>query len=122
MTLPIGKEPVIYKMHGNRHGAVETEDAYLITEEDYVEFLAGMQVPPVILRKLKNSSILFLGYGLRDWNVRVLLSSLNRVGRGFAWAVQRDPEEVDERLWQARKVEIVSMELDQFVERLEAMA
>ena len=122
LTLPIGRAPVIYKMHGHRHGGDDAQDAYLITEEDYVEFLAGMQVPPVVLRKLKNSSILFLGYGLRDWNVRVLLSNLRRVGRGFAWAVQRDPEVVDERLWQARNVEVLRMEIDAFVDRLEAPA
>jgi hypothetical protein len=122
LNLPIGEEPVIYKMHGHRHRIDDTQDAYLITEEDYVEFLAGMQVPPVVLRKLKNSSILFLGYGLRDWNVRVLLSNLRRVGRGFAWAVQRDPVEVvDEHLWKARNVEILRMEIDAFVVQLEAM-
>jgi hypothetical protein len=121
LTLPIGEAPVIYKMHGHRHGGDDTQDAYLVTEEDYVEFLAGMQVPPVVLRKLKNSSILFLGYGLRDWNVRVLLSNLRRVGRGFAWAVQQNPKMVDERLWQARNVQILRMELNAFVAQLEAM-
>ena len=121
LTLPIDKKPIIYKMHGHRHGGSEREDAYLITEEDYVEFLAEMQVPPVILRKLRNSSLLFLGYGLRDWNVRVLLRNLRQVGRGFAWAVQHDPEEVDERLWQARSVEILPMKIDQFVEQMEAL-
>lgn len=123
LTLPIGKVPVIYKMHGHRHGEDESRDAYLITEEDYVGFLARLQqVPQVVRRKLKNSSLLFLGYGLHDWNVRVLLSELSRGDRGgFAWAVQRDPKKVDKRLWRARNVEIVRMEIDAFVEQLEAM-
>jgi len=122
LSLPIGRVPVIYKMLGHRHRGDDTQDAYLITEEDYVEFLAGMRVPPVVLRKLKNSSILFLGYGLRDWNARVLLRNLRRVGRGFAWAVERDPRVIDERLWHARNVEVLRIELDAFAAQLEAMA
>jgi hypothetical protein len=58
------------------------QDSYVITEEDYVKFLSRLNAaPPVIPLRLANhfrkSQFLFLGYSLEDWNVRVILDSLN---------------------------------------------
>ena len=50
-----------------------------------------------------------------------MLHKLRKVGRGFAWAVERNPRAIDKRLWQARNVEILPMEIDQFIEQLEAL-
>jgi SIR2-like domain len=82
---------VLYKMHGSIDRqpdvAVSTpanspQDSYVITEEDYVKFLSRLNAaPPVIPLRLANhfrkSQFLFLGYSLEDWNVRVILDSLN---------------------------------------------
>jgi SIR2-like domain len=81
----------LYKMHGSIDRqpdvAVSTpanspQDSYVITEEDYVKFLSRLNAaPPVIPLRLANhfrkSQFLFLGYSLEDWNVRVILDSLN---------------------------------------------
>lgn len=122
LVLPIGQEPIIYKMHGHCDEDDQKGESFLVTEEDYVGFLAEMPVPPSILRKLRKATILFLGYGLRDWNVRVLLHNFRSAGRGQAFAVQKAPDPVDALLWDARKVDIVEMELDAFVDALKATA
>ena len=84
---------VLYKMHGSIDrrptgvGSATTsppQDSYVITEEDYVTFLSRLNTaPPVIPNKLANhfqkSHFLFLGYSLEDWNVRVILDSLNKL-------------------------------------------
>ena len=44
---------------------------------------------------------MFLGYSLRDWNLRVILNKIwdsQRVGYNH-WAIQLHPADVDERFW-----------------------
>jgi hypothetical protein len=69
------------------HGSVDIEnkdnDYFLITEEDYVDFLAsqgkGITIPQPLVEHLERQDdqlrFLFLGYGLQDWNFRVMLRS-----------------------------------------------
>ena len=82
---------VLYKMHGSIDRQPDValsaptnppQDSYVITEEDYVKFLSRLNAaPPVVPLRLANhfrkSQFLFLGYSLEDWNVRVILDSLN---------------------------------------------
>ena len=84
-------QTVLYKMHGSIDRQPDAsvgpstsppQDSYVITEEDYVKFLSRLNAaPPVIPLRLANhfrkSQFLFLGYSLEDWNVRVILDSLN---------------------------------------------
>jgi hypothetical protein len=80
---------VLYKMHGSisRSGTSPQTGAsvnFVITEEDYVAFLSKLSsappvVPPLFRSHFQRSSFLFLGYSLEDWNVRVILDSLNDV-------------------------------------------
>lgn len=69
---------IIYKMHGTASAAAW--NSFVITEEDYVRFLAQMTerqaVPARFKLKFQQSRFLFLGYGLRDWNFRVMLEGL----------------------------------------------
>lgn len=97
-------------------------DSYLITEDDYVEFLSRMTAAPVIpvtfAQHFSRSQFLFLGYGLNDWNLRVVLRNLVLKRREKSWAVQYKPSRLEEKLWQAREVDIYDMGIDDFVEGL----
>ena len=79
---------VIYKMHGTVWPDGEQWDNFVITEEDYIEFLSRMTtntssaVPAQFYQYSRNRSFLFLGYGLRDWNLRVVLRNLRRQFEG----------------------------------------
>ncbi len=42
LDLELGEEAVVFKMHGAPDPADEERDSYVITEDDYVEFLARM--------------------------------------------------------------------------------
>jgi hypothetical protein len=75
-TLELGTTTMLYKMHGS----VERSQ-FVITEEHYVEFLSRINgSPPAVPDQLKNyfrsHLFLFLGYGLGDWNFRVILDGL----------------------------------------------
>jgi hypothetical protein len=109
-------------------------DSYVISEEDYIDFLSRLTreqaVPGVLMRQFARRHFLFLGYSLRDWNLRVVLNNLRNVltagGPGMApgsrsWAIQHAPTDVERRLWGSRGVNIYDNGITQFVEELGAL-
>jgi hypothetical protein len=126
LDIDLSKGTVIYKMHGSFVRQSAEWDNFVITEEDYVEFLSRMSetVPPVFYAHCQSRSFLFLGYSLRDWNLRVVLRNLSRTlaRRGDeelpSWAIQRGPSELEIALWRKRNVEIFDIPLDEFTARI----
>jgi hypothetical protein len=134
LDLDLEHTTVIYKMHGTTWPASETWDNFVITEEDYVEFLSRMTtnsssaVPAQFYQYSRQRSFLFLGYSLHDWNLRVVLRNLRRqfetmTGKSDeddvpSWAIQRRPSPLERRLWSRRRVDIFDMDIDQFVSQL----
>lgn len=138
LDLDLEHTTVIYKMHGTVWPQSDQWDNFVITEEDYVEFLSRMTtntssaVPAQFYQYSRNRSFLFLGYSLRDWNLRVVLRNLRRLeGAGGAdqppqaqedevpsWAIQRNPSPLEQKLWDRRNVSIFDMDLNEFVTKL----
>lgn len=123
------KETVIYKMHGTFADKLSAkEDSLVITENDYVDFIATSMpsIPACILSHLPARHILFLGYSLEDWNFRVMLRSLRkeadrRLGCSFAWwAIQRDPSEMEQRFWDKRGVQLFDVDLVELIRKVSA--
>jgi hypothetical protein len=130
LDIDLKEATVLYKMHGTV-GAEERHDSFVITEDDYVEFLARMGIPAIFLRHFKQRYLLFLGYGLQDWNFRVLLKKIRDPGPSSGgtppahteprlnyWAIQRDPKRYEEKLWQKRGVDIYNLDLHDFAMKL----
>jgi SIR2-like protein len=125
---------VIYKMHGTVAPA-DRWDSFVISEEDYIDFLSRLTtrtaVPAAFFSHCRERSFLFLGYGLRDWNLRVVLRNLSRyVSPQSAddsdaeetpryWAIQKGPSELEMELWERRNVKIYDMDLEEFVRRMQ---
>lgn len=126
---------VIYKMHGTLGPETGKWDNFVITEEDYVEFLSRMTantaIPALFFQYFRERSFLFLGYSLRDWNLRVVLKNLSKhlVARARlqaeeeaevlpSWGIQRGPSELERKLWERRNVEIYDVALDDFVAQI----
>ena len=114
--------PVIAKIHGTvRRGQGFLDDSYVITETDFVDYLTDSDVwnvlPPPIGAKLKESHLLFMGYGLRDWNLRVMLHRAwsQQLLRLESWAIRDDADAVEVTLWQHRMVTTLSHDLKPFV-------
>jgi hypothetical protein len=117
--------PIIFKMHGSIDKSTRSNDCYLITEEDYVDFLgrtSGSYAPPYINALMEGKDFLFLGYSLLDWNVRVILRKLLRRPRtrGHArfWAIVSGRSAVEQEIWQAHDLNIYPMDLVEFGEQL----
>ena len=70
-------------MHGSVNRQSDEWDSFVITEEDYADFLLRMTgqtaVPKSLMLEFRTRRFLFLGYGLQDWNLRVILRNLKKV-------------------------------------------
>ena len=69
---------------------------------------------------MRKSHFLFLGYSLKDWNLRVILQRMwGDEGLGYnSWAIQAQPERREEKAWYRRGVELLDARLDQYAEEL----
>jgi hypothetical protein len=76
---PAEDRPLVYKLHGS----IERETTMVCTEDDVVQFLSCLinqspQLPSPVRKVFQQKSFLFIGYGLRDWNIRVMLRAMRR--------------------------------------------
>lgn len=119
------KRTVILKLHGavQRLGPPE-EDNYVITEDHYIEYLTHTditsQLPSVVTDKLRNSSFLFLGYGMKDWNLRAILQRIRgeQITTYGSWAIQKQVDAMEQAFWEKRNVKILKLDLEEYIELL----
>lgn len=117
---------VVYKMHGTVDRMDPSRDQYVITEDDYVDFLVRMTkkkaIPAVFAEPFQTRNFLFLGYSMEDWNLRVVLSRIHKEMRRAdditSWAVQLSPSSLESEFWGRRNVQIFDVALDDFVSHL----
>jgi len=138
LVIDLTTTTVIFKMHGTLPADSPPDgDTCVITEEDYAEFLARMTqsqaIPTIFHRHFHARSFLFLGYSLRDWNLRVLLHNLRlptaptddpaagaaRRRPPDSWAIQYMPSAFEREVWRSRGVRIFHEDLDRFAGELE---
>jgi SIR2-like domain len=117
------------------NGSVDDERAgfpwtknFVITEDQYIDYLsngsASETIPAQILAQLRDSCFLFLGYEISDWRLRVFLKRLcgssEVLGSGAQhWAVERDPDELDSRLWSRLRVNLFRSSVTEYLAGLE---
>ncbi len=81
---PAPEKPLVFHLHGN----MRMPRSLVLTEGDYLEFLANIAVsrteegthliPSVVLTAITDYPLLFIGYSLQDWTFRVLFHGLLR--------------------------------------------
>jgi hypothetical protein len=124
--LPLGNRAVILKIHGAVDRKLDERDSYVITEDHYIDYLArediSQLVLAVLLKILKRSHFLFLGYSLSDWNLRVILRRIwgEQKLKCKSWAVQKDASEVDQAIWRDRNVDTLALDLADYLKGLQA--
>jgi SIR2-like domain len=122
--LLVGGKTVILKIHGAVNRTDSESDSYVITEDDYIDYLARSNidelVPSSLMNAMRNGNFLFLGYGLRDWNLRVILKHIWAEQR-FAkqsWAIQHEADDFDTKFWRRLNVNIVTADLLAWIETM----
>jgi hypothetical protein len=122
--LDLEQRPVILKIHGAVDRREDADDNYVITEDHYIDYLAHGSIaklmPAYLMARMRNSHFLFLGYAMRDWNLRVILHYIwSQQARRFgSWAIERDPDPIDEKFWQRHRVEILEARLEDWVDAM----
>lgn len=123
--LSLERRTVILKLHGGVDATpARALESFVVTEDDYIDYLAygdiGGAVPVALAAKLRRSHFLFLGYGMRDWNLRLVLGRIwGAEGVSYrSWAVQRDVKPLERQFWRARDVDLLEVALDDYAEAL----
>lgn len=121
---------VIYKIHGAIDRSPAKKDQYVITEDDYIDFLTRMTkntaIPNIFADPFQNRPFLFLGYGLYDWNLRVVMNRIDKELRRpdiKSWAIETLSKPLEKTLWGHRNVTVFDgLTLDAFVQKLRGPA
>jgi len=104
---PTKEEPFVFKIHGD----LSERQSIVITDEDYITFVQRMAdkdenhpVPMSVRYHMKRWPTLFLGYSLRDYNLRLLFRTL-RWGTDesrypLSFSVDRGPDPLIQQIWQ----------------------
>jgi hypothetical protein len=116
------RRSVILKIHGHVDREQLGRDTFVITEDHYIDYLAGEGVraliPAYLMRRIRESDLLFLGYSMSDWNLRVILRQIwseQGISTG-GWSIQRSPSEIDRRFWARQRIEILDLALEDWVD------
>jgi hypothetical protein len=126
---------IVVKYHGGQaplsHPTLPI--SYLFTERDFIELAGAVPgaIPKALIRRLQQSSLLFLGHSLRDGSTEALVRAAHKDRCAkMSWAVQwSQPEagrpipgqafwEPVRRYWKAVGVELIVCPLERFVPEL----
>jgi hypothetical protein len=123
-TDPTPERPLLFKIHGD----LDRRESIVITDEDYITFVQRMAekenshpVPPTVRYRMMKWPILFVGFSLRDYNLRLLFRTLRwRVDPAkfpVCYSVDLKPDPLIVEVWehQRRFVTFVPQNLWNFV-------
>jgi SIR2-like protein len=117
--LSLDRRTVVLKLHGGLDQA-----SVVVTEDDYIHYLArgdvGEAIPVGLAARLRRSHFLFLGYGMREWNLRLVLDRMSG-GEPLSyrsWAVLPEARPLERQFWRSRDIDLLEQPLDEYVESL----
>jgi DNA-binding SARP family transcriptional activator len=123
--LALEERTVLLKIHGQvDRGESRELESFAVCEDDHIDYLIGGDaagaIPVQLAARLRRSHLLFLGYDVDDWSLRVFL---RRVWGGDrlayrSWAIQPGAQHVAGELWRERGAEVYDVSLDIYVAEL----
>jgi hypothetical protein len=122
--LNLDERTIVLKIHGAVNRADRNEDSYVISEDHYIDFLSQTSIAsvlPVLLNAhMQSSHFPFLGYSMRDWNLRVILRRIwgEQHLEYRSWSIQRRPDPLELEFWPKRNVDIYDVDLGEYVGKL----
>jgi hypothetical protein len=119
--------PFVFKMHGD----IEHPESIVITDEDYIHFILRMSnsgvydpIPKTLQVQFKRWPTLFIGYSLKDYNLRVLFRTLrwkvDRAGFPRTYSIDLYPDPLIKTVWgdRGRFVSFIAQDVWTFVPEL----
>jgi DNA-binding SARP family transcriptional activator len=123
--LALERRTVILKLHGGiDSGQDRAWESFVITEDDYIGYLVhgdiARAVPVSLAMRLRRSHFLFLGYGMREWNLRVVLNRLwgDETVEYRSWAVTAHAGPVERAFWRGRDIDVFEAPVEEYVDSL----
>jgi DNA-binding SARP family transcriptional activator len=122
--LALDERSVLLKIHGHvDRGATRERESFAVSEDDHIDYLVGDSagtVPVQLAARLRRSHLLFLGYDVDDWSLRVFLRRVWGSDRLAyrSWAVQRAADHIAGELWRERGAEVYDVSLDTYAGEL----
>ncbi|HEY2964394.1 MAG TPA: SIR2 family protein, partial [Pyrinomonadaceae bacterium] len=121
---PSSARPYLLKIHGD----IIDEKSIVITDEDYIQFVLRMTdkrkhrpIGEIMLTHLRRWPTLFIGYRLKDYNLRLLFKSLRwKLDDAIVpptYSVDSQPDVLIRDLWQERRrhIRFIEKNLWEFV-------
>ena len=100
------------------HGGVDRASRVVVTEDDFIGYLGdvGGAIPVALAARLRRSHFLFLGYGMRDWSLRLVLDRMwgGETPAYRSWAVVPEARPLERQFWRARDVDLLELPLDDY--------
>jgi hypothetical protein len=111
--------PAIVKLNGGIDPLGRWPESFVVASSDFEELSTRVPdvLPQVIWDALRTRSILFLGHGLREPDVRAIIRRRKREEAPMSWAVQLGKAEADIPYWRVAG----HADLSFYVERLESL-
>lgn len=111
---PSEEHPIYLKLHGD----LDNPESIVVTEEDYLVFIQKMGDPhqhPIhenIRARINNWPVLFVGYSLKDYNLRLLFRTLrwhvDAANIPLSYSVDPSPDNLIVSVWQHGEKPMVS--------------
>jgi DNA-binding SARP family transcriptional activator len=126
--LSLERRTVLLRLRGIADPALErTWESLVVTEDDHIDYPGPTElegaIPVTLAARLRRSHLLFLGYDLADWNLRLVVNRL-RGGRPApyaSWAVRAAPTPLELAFWRRLDVRAVEIEENAFAGLLDGL-
>jgi hypothetical protein len=114
--------PAIVKLNGGLDPLERLPETFVVASSDFEELSTRLPdvLPQVVWDALKKRSVLFLGHGLAEPDVRSLIRRRKDVGAPPSWAVQKKVDKADAPYLRRGGVEPIQGNLNAYLNRLES--
>lgn len=111
---PPEQRPILFKLHGD----IDKPESIVVTEEDYIVFIQRMSshnshpIHETIRVRLQTNPTLFIGYSMKDYNLRLLFRTLrwnvDKANFPLSYSVDPSPDNLIVAVWESGKQRIIS--------------
>jgi len=120
--LQLDTRATIVKVHGAVRRQDRKQDSFAVTEDHQLSYLRSdieQLLPAVLLQRVYESKMLFIGVNLRRWDLRGLLQRLGTSARD-PWVIQPNASSIDVKFWNMLNVNILNLTPEEFLQKLAA--
>ncbi len=118
---------IILKMNRVPDRTNTGQDRYSITQDHFIKYMARSEVskliPAKLMEQLRGGSLLFMGYPIQDWTVRVMLNRIwsdreHRTNDYPSWAIEADPQPLNNDYWDQWDVKVIQATTEEYLDGL----